>query len=287
MIQPTGGARRRRAVGIVGLVLVVGALGAMAAIARQARNARARALAGGRAGTAESRRDVFRALAASGADPTAGAVDLVLVGDSLVATAEWGELMRGRAVRNRGVAGDRVRDVLGRIDDAVAGEPRAVLIAVGINDLLDGDRPEAVAAGEASIVARVRQRCPRARILLEGVLPIRRETDPAGPAAADAIPRLNDALRRLAAEQRVSFVDAGAALADGTGELDRRFTTDGVHLTGAGYLRWLSQIEGALGQPPDGRGSGAAGGASTTAPVPSSGAGVAATGAAPIAGEAK
>jgi lysophospholipase L1-like esterase len=33
---------------------------------------------------------------------------------------------------------------------------------------------------------------------------------------------------------------------DAQGELDARLTTDGVHLNGAGYLRWRDVLETAL-----------------------------------------
>jgi lysophospholipase L1-like esterase len=199
-------------------------------------------------GTGESRRDQFRALARAGdAAPAAIAADVVLAGDSLVALGEWSELLPHLTVHNRGVAGDTSGDLLARIDDAVAGNPRAVLIAVGINDLLRDQPPAAIAETQARILARIRARSPGTRVLVAALLPIRRALVER-PGAAAHIPAVNRELAALARSAGATFVDATPALADREGDLDARYTTDGVHLTGAGYLAWRGALAKALAE---------------------------------------
>ena len=198
----------------------------------------------------EARRDLFGALAAAAQPAARGreASEIVIVGDSLVALAEWGELLPGRVVRNRGIPGDTTADLLARIDDAVRSRPGTVVVVAGMNDLLRGDAPDAVAQRHADIAGRIRTRCPQARLLIHALLPVRASMIDARE-VADQVPVLNEKLRALAARVGAELVDARAALVDARGELDARLTTDGVHLNGAGYLRWRDVLDGALGDP--------------------------------------
>src|SRR4051812_36089312 len=97
-----------------------------------------------------ARGDLFHALASdAGAHP-----GVVIVGDSLTERGEWGELL-DRPVANRGIAGDTVADVRARLGDISALEPRLVLVAVGINDLLAGASPEELAARHAGLLGEL------------------------------------------------------------------------------------------------------------------------------------
>src|SRR5215510_8213218 len=113
-----------------------------------------------------ARAELFRALAA-GSAARAGAV---VLGDSLTERGEWWEL-HGRPVANRGIAGDTVEDVRARLGDVVAFEPRVVFVLVGVNDLLAGASPEALATRHAALVVDLCRRLPRARIVVESLLP--------------------------------------------------------------------------------------------------------------------
>ena len=100
-----------------------------------------------------------------------------------------------------------------------------VVIVAGMNDLLRGDAPDAVALRHAGIAGRI-----------QNAVPAGAHSDSRGAArrasidskeAADRVPVLNEKLRALAAAG-AELVDARAALVDARGELDARLTTDGV-----------------------------------------------------------
>jgi lysophospholipase L1-like esterase len=185
-----------------------------------------------------ARGDLFHALA-TGAGTHPGAV---VVGDSLTERGEWSELL-DRPVANRGVAGDTVAAVRARLGDIAALEPRLVFVAVGINDLLAGASPEVLAARHAQLIGELRERLPRARIVVESLLPIRDEQ-----VARDAeltratVRRANELCRRGAADAGVDWLDLHARLADPAGELDPRYSSDGLHLSGAGYRAWAAAL---------------------------------------------
>ncbi|TMQ11199.1 MAG: hypothetical protein E6J91_23850 [Deltaproteobacteria bacterium] len=170
---------------------------------------------------------------------------------------------RGGASRPGGAAGaprgggpgrqlDRARRVVGaarsaRLDDVVALDPRTVFVLVGINDLLAGAAPEALAARHVALVAELRRRLPRARIVVESLLPIRDELVAREAALTSATVRgANALLERGATAAGAEWLDVAAGLADATGELDRRYAGDGVHLSAAGYRAWAAILRAHL-----------------------------------------
>jgi len=172
--------------------------------------------------------------------------EVVVVGDSLTERAEWWELL-DRPVANRGIAGDTVARVRARLDDVVALDPDMVFLLVGVNDLLAGVTPEALATGHAALVAELRRRLPRARIVVESLLPIRGTRVARDAALTSAtVRRANQLLRRAVAGAGADWLDVHAGLADATGELDARYTIDGLHLSPAGYRVWADLLRAHL-----------------------------------------
>jgi len=168
--------------------------------------------------------------------------EVVVVGDSLTERAEWWELL-DRPVANRGIAGDTVARVRARLDDVVALDPGVVFLLIGVNDLLAGATPEALATGHAALVAELRRRLPRARIVVESLLPIRGTRVARDAALTSAtVRRANELCRRGAAAAAADWLDLHAWLADPDGELDPRYSSDGLHLSGAGYRAWAAAV---------------------------------------------
>lgn len=162
---------------------------------------------------------------------------IVMLGDSLTQRGEWWELL-GRPAANRGISSDTVADIEARLDDVVALEPKVLFLLVGVNDLKLGVTPEALAAHHAALVAELRRRLPETRVVVESLLPIR--DDSAGHGRTNAtIRRTNELLRPAAG---ADWLDLHAKLADATGQLDARYSFDGVHLTAAGYRVWAEAL---------------------------------------------
>ncbi len=185
-----------------------------------------------------ARGDLFHALATGPVTHR----DVVVVGDSLTERGEWWELL-DRPVANRGVAGDTVAAVRARLDDIVALDPRVLVVGIGVNDLLAGASPEALAARHAALIGELRGRLPRARIIVESLLPIRDELVARDAELTSAtVRRANELCRRGAADAGADWLDLHASLADREGELDPRYSSDGLHLSGAGYRAWAAAL---------------------------------------------
>jgi lysophospholipase L1-like esterase len=163
--------------------------------------------------------------------------DLVLLGASLVEHGEWSELLPEHRSRNRGVAGDKVADVLARLDPLLEAGPRAAFVMVGLNDVLSGRSADEIEDDHRRLARRFAEQAPGTRLVLMNLLPVRREGQD-GVAANAAIDVVNAGLARVAQEQGCELLDLAPPFRDDDGQLRADLTVDGIHLTGPGYLLW-------------------------------------------------
>ena len=54
--------------------------------------------------------------------------DIVFVGDSITSNARWNEFFSGKAIYNRGISGDRTKDILSRIDTILSLNPKKAFV---------------------------------------------------------------------------------------------------------------------------------------------------------------
>ena len=165
---------------------------------------------------------------------------VLLLGDSLTEAFPT-RLTEPRGWALRGISGDRVRHVRNRLEGSVLGAPCSeIAILAGSNDVIvDGATPRAVGLEVASLAETLRA---NGRQVVITTLP------PARGRFADAngrISAVNEELRALSA-QGFTVVDLHRALADTTGQLDERFSRDGLHLTVAAYERWAELLDEVL-----------------------------------------
>ena len=62
--------------------------------------------------------------------------NIVMLGNSLTERGYWSEYFQKERVLNRGIGGDCISGMIHRIDPIVEGQPRAIFIMGGANDLI-------------------------------------------------------------------------------------------------------------------------------------------------------
>ena len=172
--------------------------------------------------------------------------DIVFLGNSLTDGCEWSELFDNRHTRNRGISSDRACELAERLDPIVEGHPKRLFLMIGINDLAGGAAPGEVVADIARVIDRFQTDSRWTRIFVQSILPVNgRDFDAYRNhyAHADRIVPTNELLKALCEEKGVTYIDVWSALADGEGLLDKRYTNDGVHLVGEGYLVWRDVLK--------------------------------------------
>lgn len=159
--------------------------------------------------------------------------DLLFLGDSLVERYDLAEYFPEMRAVNRGIDGDTVSFALDRLDISLnVASPTSVALLLGINDLEDAAR------NYARLLRFVRQRYPKARILVLSLLPV-------GEAYAsmnEPAQNVNGILRAAAKEIGAEYLDVRGALADEEGTLEEENTVDGIHLTPLGYRKLTEAI---------------------------------------------
>lgn len=164
---------------------------------------------------------------------------VVFIGDSITDGNEWAEQLNCRRCQNRGISGDISAGVLARLDDILAQKPAKIFLMIGINDISRNIPNGTVIANYREFVRRTRAASPRTKIYLQSVLPTNNTLRKFVDKNDESIKILNDAMREIArTAEGVGYVDLHKEFLDADGRLDRKYTNDGLHLLGEGYVLW-------------------------------------------------
>jgi lysophospholipase L1-like esterase len=190
-----------------------------------------------------------RQLLAAGTPP-----EIVFIGDSI--TQGWEK--EGREVWQRhfaplhglalGFGGDRTENALWRLQhgeiDGLA--PKAVVLMIGTNNTGHrAENPETTAAGIKRLLDEIRQRLPRAQVLLLAIFPRGEKPD---DVQRGINRRVNQIIRGYADGRQVHFLDIGAALLQPDGTLAKDVMPDLLHPNERGYEIWQRAMAPTLQQ---------------------------------------
>lgn len=173
-------------------------------------------------------------------DLSIDSTDIVFVGNSLTEGFPVTEIY-GKQVKNRGIGGNTIKQLLGRIEDIAKSRPQKIFIEIGINDLRSGTATKEVLLTYSQIVEAIRQRSPRTIIYIQSITPTRGQYANIN----DSIVTCNNLLFDYCNVARVTFIDLYTHLANNN-QLDSAMTGDGIHLNDKGYKAWESVLNGYL-----------------------------------------
>lgn len=171
--------------------------------------------------------------------------DILFVGNSITDGGEWCELFQNPNVKNRGISGDTTQGVYDRLDALLKGTPAQILLLIGINNVPRGESADSIAAGIRRIVQRIRQESPATEVLVQSVLPVTPQYGKFDGHTShwQLVPEINRRVRRLAQEEKVTYIDLFSHFADAEGKMKPEYTNDGLHLKGNGYLLWKEVVQ--------------------------------------------
>jgi len=171
--------------------------------------------------------------------------EIIFLGNSITNGGEWSELFQDLRIKNRGITGDITEGVLYRLNEVTESKPLMVFIMIGINDLSQNISLTQILYNYENIIKSIKSASPKTRIYVQTVLPINPEFKryKSVRGKTPQIMELNNDLKTLAQIHRVEFIDLFSVFTDGMNHLDKKYTPDGLHLNGQGYLLWKSTIE--------------------------------------------
>jgi len=186
-------------------------------------------------------RHVFEAFAIADRDRPPAAGGVVVVGSSSISL--WGNLEQQFATRHmvrRGLAGARMTDISRHADRLILPyRPSTVIVYAGDNDIAEKVQPEMVLAAYADLVRQVRRALPQARIAFISIKP-----SPSRAALMPAFERANELVAAFSAgDERLDYIDVYSRMLDAEGRPRADlFAADALHLNGAGYALWRSEL---------------------------------------------
>lgn len=171
--------------------------------------------------------------------------------------AIWDESFSGRPPENRGlnlgISGDRTEHVLYRILPKAAGglgeldsadlNPEFVILLVGINNTWAAETPvaDSVFAGIEAVISAVHERKPKARVILQSLLPTMEDSK-----NREVVVPVNRRLLELSSSRPYSdyvvYLDLYAAFVDSRGQQLGQYFNDGLHPNESGYRVWRDQL---------------------------------------------
>lgn len=166
----------------------------------------------------------------------------------------WDESFGGavqlQTALNLGVSGDRIEHVLHRLLPAAKGgegwldrrdlQPGIIFVMLGINNSFDSEDPAttSIYKGVLAVVARIRERKPNARIVIQSLLP----TDDGNKNLNLVLP-VNDLLRHYVANTKsIDFLDLYPSFVDESGAQRRSLFNDSLHPSREGYRVWRDRL---------------------------------------------
>lgn len=171
-------------------------------------------------------------------EPSITDESIVMLGDSITAEGRWSELLPDRPIVNSGRSGFTTEQLVPIARDVARRQPRAVIILTGTNDIRD--RHDAAWTGQylTALLDVLHTTAPETQVVLQTILP---RGD-----APEAVRQANTVIAQLAVDRDLLLIDLHRHFDEGTGALRATDTTDGIHLTPAGYARWAAVLESEL-----------------------------------------
>ena len=178
--------------------------------------------------------------------------DIIFIGDSIVEYYPLQELLgAAKTIVNRGIRGYQTGLLLGDLDAHLYGDAvDQIVLLIGTNDIgKDIPMNEALDNLER-VIQSIAREYPLSQIKLLSILPVNegeRYKQTVYIRTNEKIREWNQAYEALAsAYMQVDFVPVYDSLTDTEGQLKKDYTTDGLHLSVAGYQVLSEALKGVL-----------------------------------------
>jgi lysophospholipase L1-like esterase len=173
----------------------------------------------------------------------------IMAGDSLSLWFPVELLPEDRNWLNQGISGETSGGLLQRLSLFDKTQPETIFVMIGINDLIRGVNDEVILDNQRQILRYLRKTHPKTKIFVQSILPHGAEDATwEGREKLLAIPnsriqKLNQQLRSIATKQSVTYLDLYPLFTSQKGNIRPEFTTDGLHLSPAGYVVWRTALQ--------------------------------------------
>ena len=172
--------------------------------------------------------------------------DIIFMGNSITNGGEWTELFDNKRVKNRGISGDICMGVYDRLEAIVDGKPTKIFLMIGVNDIARNTPSDTIVSHISMILNKIKTESPNTKVYLQSILPV---NDYFGMFEGhtkhwEMIRTLNESLKELSESKDVVYVDLFTHfISCENDKMDIKYTNDGLHLIGEGYMKWAEIIK--------------------------------------------
>jgi lysophospholipase L1-like esterase len=169
--------------------------------------------------------------------------DTVFLGDSLTESFNLQKHFGRNDLRNRGMSGDLTDHVLYRLEEITNAQPARVFLMIGINDIYQGFEADHIISNIKMIMNDFREKSSHTQLMVQSILPINARKLFVEKEINSKIYLINHQVKALCESQKVQFLDIHPDFLNEEGEMNEKYTYDGVHLSEAGYILWAELIQ--------------------------------------------
>ena len=155
---------------------------------------------------------------------------IMFIGDSLTDECEWNELLGQNNIINRGIVGDTTNGVLQRLDFYLSQKPKSIFIMIGINDISKHRSLDTIKKNYSKIIDKILSN--NVQLFIQSTLNTKNMEK------NKQIEILNNYLVKQCKLLSITYIDINSKLSDNNGLLSEKYSNDGVHLNGDGYIIW-------------------------------------------------
>jgi len=170
-------------------------------------------------------------------------VDVLFLGDERYELMNDSRLYQGYNTLNQGIKADTTRGALSRLEYVYKVNPKAVVIQIGFNDIVNENREtEYIVKSYTTLVEELKENLPNTLIVIESVYPTSGSNMYTIATINNQIIELNAKLSELASNNNCEFVNEFDLLKDENNEIEYKFSTDGTTITDTGYIVMSKQV---------------------------------------------
>jgi len=167
---------------------------------------------------------------------------IVFIGDSLTEWFNFAKYLPHLEIVNEGIAGDTTYGLLERLEDVLEIKAGKVFLMIGINDVFNGFPKEDILENIELIIEQIQTYANGSQLVVQSLLPVNESMLGSAGTMNRLIAGINDELKDHCRARGVAFLDLYPSFLE-NGELARKYTTDGGHLSAAGYRHWAEKIQ--------------------------------------------
>jgi lysophospholipase L1-like esterase len=174
--------------------------------------------------------------------PNATTDDYLLIGNSILANCDWGKRLNKSNIYNSSISGLTLFEANQFPSTFVNRKSKKIFVELGINDLNTEVPTKMVVYASAAFLGLVKKISPNSEVHFISVLPLN-ESIMKGKSTNTEIKEFNAKISAWARNNHIQYINAYSSMLDSEGQLNKIYTSDGLHLTEAGYEQLASVLK--------------------------------------------